>query len=119
MAVSTLGGVPLPRITQRRGGRQLIGSRERAVDGTLHVDYVTDKRTWSIDCSYLTLQQFKALEEVYNQAMGGAVLLTLPDLDQVAYVVITDFPDDIAQWARPDGTWEQYGRSVQITLEEV
>lgn len=119
MAVSTLGGVPLPRITQRRGGRQFIGSRERAVDGTLHVDVVTIKRTWTIDCSYLTLEQFKALEQVYNQAMGGPVLLTLPDLGEAVYVVITDFPDEITQFAHPDGKWEQYGRSVQIVLEEV
>lgn len=118
MATATLGGVQLPRITSRRGGREFIGQRDRAVDGTLHVDFVASKRTWSIDCSYLTLEQFRALEQVYEQAMGGQVLLTLPDTEEQFYVVITNFPDDIAQWAHRDGTWEQWGRSVTIDLEE-
>lgn len=118
MVVNTLGGVPLPRITQRRGGRQFIGSRERAVDGTPHVDYVAQKRTWSIDCSYLTLEQFQALEQVYNQAMGGLVLLTLGDLNESVYVMITDFPDDITPFGPGDGSWEHYGRTLHIELEE-
>lgn len=118
MATATLGGVQLPRITSRRGGRQFLGQRDRAVDGTLHVDFVADKRTWSIDCSYLTLEQFRALEQVYEQAMGGQVLLTLPDTEENIYVVITHFPDDITQFANRDGTWEQWGRSLQIELEE-
>ena len=118
MATATLGGVPIPRITRRSGDFAFIGSRERAVDGTLHVDYVAEKRTWSIDCSYLTLEQFRALEQVRRQARGGAVLLTLPDADEHYYVVITSMPDEVTAFGPGDGSWERSGRSVTMELEE-
>lgn len=116
-----LGGVPLPRLTAQRGDPMRIGGRLI--------------RRWSLTVSYLTAEQWAALEDVINVALvgsidraidgtahvhgGAAVSFRLAEWPEgvFAAVYITSGPDERTPFGGQLG-WERSGRTVQLELEE-
>lgn len=115
---NTLGGVALGDVSAEEVSPSLIGNRWRDVNGNAHADFVAAKRSWRIEREDLTQAEYDALYAVYTNALGGAVALHLDSVGVDVFVHVTD-------WRAPrkafgnGGTWEQYGRDLSFTAEEV
>lgn len=116
--MNMLGGVQLPKLYVQRGERQVLGGTiRRAVDGTPHTSGVRVIRTWRLRCRPVTYEQFKALETMYEAALGGPVVLRLKEWPSGVFVsvYITYFPDERLLFPYGGNT---SARELEIGLEE-
>lgn len=113
----TLGGVEIPGAYVQETDRRILGGDIiRAVDGTPHRNSVKIIRTWQIETRPMTYEQFKALEQVYITANGGAVAMHLDEWETgTVNVFILDFPD--SRLGIADGGTNSM-RTVRIVVEE-
>lgn len=115
--MTTLGGVALPGANVQETSRRVLGGDiVRAVDGTPHRVSVRIIRTWLIETGPITYEEFKALEQMYVTANGGAVAMHLDEWESgFVDVFILEFVDD--RLRIPDGGTNSM-RTVRIVVEE-
>lgn len=116
------GAVEIPNVIAQEIDREIIADEARTANGTLRRDILAVKRTWQLDCAYLTKAQYGAIINHLASAGWGAVRVWIDEFGGTAaansidaYVSITK--DERVQFANASG-WQQDGRNLSLVITE-
>jgi hypothetical protein len=116
------GAVELPNVRMVRPQRLVIGDEGRTAGGKLRRDVVAVKRSWTLECAFLTQTQYDAIVGYLDGILFAATTFWLDELggaaatDSIAAYVNID-ADDRVQFGDATG-FHGDGHSIVLIIRE-
>lgn len=109
-----LNGTLLPDYIDISLERSPNASSNVTLDGTLFVDYVNNRRVWTIQWQLLTRDQVQVIVDLYNSqySTGTNLVMQIPNLGTTTDIYMTISTDQI----KYNG---QYSESFSAVIQEI
>lgn len=117
------GAIEIPNVKAESLDPELIADEARTADGTLRRDVLAVKRTWRLDCIFLTKAQYDAIMDYLDSIMWSGTTFWCDEFTGTAAtssipVLVSVAKDERVQFTRSDGVWEQQGRHLSLIIKE-
>lgn len=117
------GTVEVPNVSTQKVDWEMVGERTRTAGGLLRQDVTAMKRQWRVESVFLTHSQYATIVDKLEAGGWGPIPFWLdefggvPATDSVlAFISVED--DERVQFRADDGSWENQGRRLVLTVKE-